>query len=113
MPFKSKAQQRYMFATMPHTAKKWAKETDFDDLPDKKESIDSEMPKLEDVYCLTDPRHDEEDAWEPEVDEVWVSQHQAHLVDDDDLDPLGTGKVHDKRPLKFGAASMSVSNTGV
>lgn len=27
MPFKSKAQQKYMFATMPKTAKKWAKET--------------------------------------------------------------------------------------
>jgi hypothetical protein len=27
MPFKSKAQQKYMFATMPETAKKWAKET--------------------------------------------------------------------------------------
>ena len=27
MPFKSKAQQRYMFATMPKTAKRWAKET--------------------------------------------------------------------------------------
>ena len=25
MPFKSKAQQRFMFATMPKTAKKWAK----------------------------------------------------------------------------------------
>jgi hypothetical protein len=27
MPFKSKAQQRFMFATMPRTAKKWAKKT--------------------------------------------------------------------------------------
>ena len=27
MPFKSKAQQRYMFATMPKVAKRWAKET--------------------------------------------------------------------------------------
>lgn len=27
MPFKSKAQQKYMFATMPKTAKRWAKET--------------------------------------------------------------------------------------
>jgi hypothetical protein len=27
MPFKSKAQQRFMFATMPKTAKKWAKKT--------------------------------------------------------------------------------------
>lgn len=27
MPFKSKAQQKYMFATMPKTAKRWAAET--------------------------------------------------------------------------------------
>lgn len=27
MPFKSKAQQRFMFATMPKTAKRWADET--------------------------------------------------------------------------------------
>lgn len=27
MPFKSKAQQRYMFATMPQKAQEWAKET--------------------------------------------------------------------------------------
>ena len=27
MPFKSKAQQRFMFAKMPKTAKRWAKET--------------------------------------------------------------------------------------
>jgi hypothetical protein len=27
MPFKSKAQQGYMFAKMPKTAKRWAKET--------------------------------------------------------------------------------------
>jgi hypothetical protein len=25
MPFKSKAQERFMYATMPRTAKKWAK----------------------------------------------------------------------------------------
>lgn len=27
MPFKSKAQQGFMFATMPKVAKRWAKET--------------------------------------------------------------------------------------
>ena len=27
MPFKSKAQQKFMFATMPKTARKWAAET--------------------------------------------------------------------------------------
>ena len=37
MPFKSKAQQRWMFATKPKMAKRWAKETkDFYDLPEKK-----------------------------------------------------------------------------
>ena len=37
MPFKSKAQQRFMFATMPKTAKKWAKETsNIKALPKKK-----------------------------------------------------------------------------
>lgn len=37
MPFKSKAQQRWMFAKKPKMAKRWAKETeDFDDLPEKK-----------------------------------------------------------------------------
>jgi hypothetical protein len=29
MPFKSKAQQRFMFATMPKTAKEWARKTKF------------------------------------------------------------------------------------
>ena len=27
MPFKSQAQRKYMYATMPHTAEKWSKET--------------------------------------------------------------------------------------
>lgn len=36
MPFKSKAQQRYMFAVHPEMAKEWAKETpDFKSLPEK------------------------------------------------------------------------------
>lgn len=37
MPFKSKAQQRWMFARHPKMAKRWADETeDFEDLPEKK-----------------------------------------------------------------------------
>ncbi len=37
MPFKSKAQQKYMFANMPKTAKRWAKETpNMKSLPKKK-----------------------------------------------------------------------------
>ena len=35
MPFKSKRQQRFMFATMPGTAKEWADKTDFSKLPEK------------------------------------------------------------------------------
>ncbi|MFA5758410.1 MAG: hypothetical protein WC942_03410 [Clostridia bacterium] len=35
MPFRSKKQQRFMFATMPGKAKEWAKKTDFSKLPEK------------------------------------------------------------------------------
>lgn len=36
MPFKSKAQQRFMFATMPEKAKEWANKTpDMKKLPEK------------------------------------------------------------------------------
>lgn len=36
MPFKSKAQQRFMFARMPKTAKRWAEKTpDMKSLPKK------------------------------------------------------------------------------
>jgi hypothetical protein len=36
MPFKSKAQQKYMFAKKPEMAKRWAKETpDIKTLPEK------------------------------------------------------------------------------
>jgi hypothetical protein len=36
MPFRSKRQQRFMFARMPKTAKKWAAETkSFKRLPEK------------------------------------------------------------------------------
>lgn len=36
MPFKSKSQARFMFATMPKLAKKWAKYGISNDLPEKK-----------------------------------------------------------------------------
>jgi hypothetical protein len=37
MPFKSKAQQRFMFAKHPNIAKRWAKHTKkIKDLPDSK-----------------------------------------------------------------------------
>jgi hypothetical protein len=35
MPFKSKAQQRFMFAKHPKIAKRWAKKTNFKKLPSK------------------------------------------------------------------------------
>ena len=35
MPFRSKRQQRFMFATMPETAKEWAEGTDWAKLPEK------------------------------------------------------------------------------
>lgn len=47
MPFKSKAQQRFMFATQPKTAEKWAEETpNIKSLPQKvkKENINTAEP---------------------------------------------------------------------
>lgn len=47
MPFKSKAQQRFMFATQPKTAEKWAKETpNMEKLPQKvkKENMNTAEP---------------------------------------------------------------------
>jgi hypothetical protein len=35
MPFKSKAQQKWMFAQHPEMAKEWASKTDFKHLPEK------------------------------------------------------------------------------
>ena len=46
MPFKSKAQQRFMFATKPRTAKRWAAETkDIKKLPEKLPEKDAAMTK--------------------------------------------------------------------
>lgn len=40
MPFKSKAQQRFAFATKQPWAKKWADHTpDMEDLPERKKSV--------------------------------------------------------------------------
>lgn len=36
MPFRSKAQQRFMFAKHPRIAKRWAKVTNFSKLPKRK-----------------------------------------------------------------------------
>ena len=36
MPFKSKAQERWMFAEHPDMAARWAKDTEKKDLPEKK-----------------------------------------------------------------------------
>jgi hypothetical protein len=49
MPFKSKAQQRFMFARHPKMAKKWAKHTkDIGSLPDKKS--ESAVPSMKEVF---------------------------------------------------------------
>jgi len=46
MPFQSKAQQRFMFATMPITARKWADETpDIKKLPQKLTNSDPEATR--------------------------------------------------------------------
>lgn len=47
MPFKSKAQWRYMFANHPKIAKRWAEHTKvkFDDLPERKEDDDEKKSK--------------------------------------------------------------------
>ena len=43
MPFKSKAQQRFMFAQHPEMAKRWAEHTpNIKDLPEKIDSDDNE-----------------------------------------------------------------------
>lgn len=52
MPFKSKKQQRWMFANDPKMAKRWAKHTpDIKDLP--------ETPKMEDVFITREKDKDE------------------------------------------------------
>ena len=46
MPFKSKAQQRWMFATNPEKAKEWADETkDIKGLPEKKHPEENPQKK--------------------------------------------------------------------
>lgn len=40
MPFKSLAQQRYMYAKHPKIAKRWGKVTDFSKLPEKAKPMD-------------------------------------------------------------------------
>lgn len=47
MPFKSKAQQGYMFAKHPKIAKKWAKETpNMKSLPQKKKNMPGMSPHM-------------------------------------------------------------------
>lgn len=59
----------------------------YDYLDDMEKRMDgNKIPKLEDIYSKN---------------EVEVYQHQAHKVTNKDLDPLGTGTVHNKYPLKF------------
>lgn len=58
MPFKSKAQQRFMFATDPEKAKRWAKETpDMKKLPEKKHpEMNPNGNKLPEVKTASDGR---------------------------------------------------------
>lgn len=50
MPFKSKSQQRFLFAKHPRIAKKFAKETNFSNLPEKKKKKRKKKQKdFEDV----------------------------------------------------------------
>jgi len=76
----------------------------YDYLEKMEKDMERKSPKLEDVYCQTDPNQEEDEPWDPDgsrKDEVEVYQHQAHKVTDRDLDPLDTGIVHNKYPLKF------------
>lgn len=55
MPFKSRAQQKFMFATNPRKAKEWAKETDFSRLPEKKHpSVNPKGRKLKKKASVAD-----------------------------------------------------------
>jgi hypothetical protein len=48
MPFKSKAQEKWMFANHPEMAKRWADETpDIKDLPDKVEKVKESLKKMD------------------------------------------------------------------
>ena len=47
MPFRSKAQQRYLYSQHPAIAERWQKETsDIKNLPEKKRSAAAEVHKL-------------------------------------------------------------------
>lgn len=46
MPFKSKAQARYMFAKHPGIAKEFAEATDFSELPEKKTKMQALKKKI-------------------------------------------------------------------
>lgn len=94
MPFKSKSQMRWMFATHPKMAKKWASHTkSVKDLPDKKESamkLGSAWKKLHEM--LMGPPDDEEfdlefpDYKEPEEDRwagCWEPEDKVEMPRDD------------------------------
>lgn len=46
MPFKSKAQERFMFANHPEMAKEWASKTDQNKLPEKVKRSSKNKRKL-------------------------------------------------------------------
>lgn len=91
MPFSSKAQQRYMFATQPKTAEKWAKETpNISKLPQhvKTEEIDQptyEHPGCEDkvgkVFVVLQPQPGQTPAEIVQPSHVFgMGQYDPHTV---------------------------------
>jgi len=85
VPFKSRKQQRWAYATDQPFAKEWSDETNFDSLPESK------MPRLIEVYIFK---------------EVEVHPQQAHLIDQEEEDPFGTGQR--KVPMGFARNSMKI-----
>lgn len=95
MPFKSKAQQRFMFATMPKTAEKWAKET-------------PNMKKLPQHVSETEMTHENWDhpGCEDKIGKIFVVlkpgpestpqdiTHQTHAFGMGQFDPQGVHGVY-------------------
>jgi hypothetical protein len=73
MPFRSKAQQRWMFANHPEMAAEWAKETDFSKLPENKKP---------------EPKKENEELKEAEVPQIrhrhHCEQYGTQCVDNED-----------------------------
>ena len=101
MPFRSKAQRRWMFANEPEMAKRWAKHTpDDSDLPEK---VDEVIRRA----LLEATPFDDPDLSDDEVEEL-AAQLGDYALDDDDEDEEELPPPPPK-PLakpKFSMASM-------